>query len=320
MSAIIGTEWLNSNSLRNYPLSQLATQKANNSSFELPNEVFVDMKLAVPYMPGLKPSGFYISSITVYPQGFVFELGYDGEFQAPSVAVSSPVAFTGFSPYSSVAIKGVTSSSDYDFSQISGVAILGDISGLQNAIGTLTFNLAATRVEATVVSFGIKRISGIRVVNSGFTTPVLSGQISLTSGSNHSISVTSSSGYSSLRFNAVDGGGLTEACDCNDIELSPCIRTINGLTGDPQGNVSIVGGDCVFVNTSSDGISISDTCAKPCCGCNELNVVVGDVDNLNNKLSTLANEITILASSVAQLQNICLTSSVDSTSCAQDGG
>lgn len=320
MSAIIGTEWLNSNSLRNYPLSQLATQQANNSSFQIPDELFVDMKLAVPYIAGIKPSGFYISSITVYPQGFVFELGYDGDFQAPSIAVSSPVAFAGFTQNTSVGIKGVASSSTYDFSQIAGVAVIGDLSKLQGAVGTFTFNLAATRLESTVVSLGIKRISGVRVVNSGFTTPVLSGQISLQSGSNHSITVTSSPEYSALRFNAVDGGGLEETCDCNDIELSPCIRTINGLRGDAQGNIAIVGGDCVSVETDSDGITISDTCAKPCCGCNELQVVVTDTENLNSRLTELANQITLLASSVADLQNVCLGSSIDPTSCAQDGG
>lgn len=320
MSAIIGTEWLNSNSLRNYPLSQLATQKANNSSFELPNEVFVDMKLAVPYMPGLKPAGFYISSITIYPQGFVFELGYSGDFQAPSVAVSSPIAFTGFSQYSSVSIKGVTSSSVYDFSQISGVAVLGDISGLEGAVGTLTFDLVATRLESTVISLGLKRISGVRVVNSGFTTPVLSGQISLTSGANHSISVTPSPTYSVLRFNAIDGDGLAEICDCNDIELSPCVRTINNLHGDAQGNITIVGGDCVTVSTTADGISISESCAKPCCGCNELNAIVGDVNNLNGTVTGLGNEIGVLSGSIVQLQNACLAAQLDPTSCAQDPG
>jgi len=320
MSAIIGTEWLNSNSLRNYPLSQLATQQANNSSFEMPNELFVDMKLAVPYIAGLKPAGFYISSITVYPQGFVFELGYDGEFQAPSIAVSSPVAFAGFTQNTSVTIKGISSGSIYDFSQISGVAIIGDVTKLQGAVGTLTFNLAGSRLESTVISFGLKRISGIRVVNSGFTTPVLSGQISLQSGSNHSIAVTSSSEYSSLKFNAVDGGGLAETCDCNDIELSPCIRTINGLLGDAQGNFTVVGGDCVTVSNGANSISISDTCAKPCCGCNELQVVVTDTENLNNRLTELALQITQLASSVATLQNVCLSSSTDPTSCAQDPG
>jgi hypothetical protein len=320
MSGIIGTEWLNTNSLRNYPLSQVATQAATNSSFELPDSVFVDMKLAVPYIDGMHPANFYISSITVYPQGFVFEIGYDGSFTVPSIAVSAPIGFSGFTQYSSVVINGVTNSSTYDFSQISGVAVLSDITALQNNVGTTTFNKDGTRLESTVISFGPRRISGIRVINSGFTTPVLSGQISLESGSNHSIQVTSSPSYSSLKFNAIDGGGLTASCGCNDITLNPCIRTINNVSGDAQGNLVIAGGDCIKVDNTSEGLSISDTCAKPCCGCNELQVVVGDVSTMSTQLNALALQISQLASEVNQLQTTCLGSSIDSTSCATDGG
>lgn len=320
MSGIIGTEWLNTNALRNYPLSQAATQTASNSSLELPDNLFVDMKLAVPYINGMHPANFYISAITVYPQGFVFEIGYDGAFSVPSIAVSSPVAFSGFTQYSSVLIKGVTNSNTYDFSQISGVAVLGDISAIQTLVGTTTFTKAATRLESSVISFGPKRISGIRVVNSGFTTPVLAGQISLQSGSNHSIQVTTSGNYSTLKFNAIDGGGLSDTCGCNDVTLNPCIRTINGIHGDAQGNLAIVGGDCIKVDTSDTGLAISDTCAKPCCGCNELQVVVGDVTTMTTQLNTLALQISQLASAVNQLQTTCLGSSIDSTSCAQDGG
>jgi hypothetical protein len=158
------------------------------------------------------------------------------------------------------------------------------------------------------------------VVNSGFTTPVLSGQVSLQSGSNHSIQVTSTSGYSVLKFNAVDGGGLTADCGCNDVTLNPCIRTVNGVSGDAQGNLVVAGGDCIKVTSSSDGLSIADTCAKPCCGCNELQVVVGDVTTMSTQLNTLALQISQLASAVNQLQTTCLGSSIDSTSCAQDGG
>lgn len=320
MSGIIGTEWLNTNSLRNYPLSQSATQQATNSSLEIPDNLFVDMKLAVPYINGMHPADFYISSITVYPQGFVFEIGYDGAFSVPSIAVSSPVAFTGFTQYSSIAIKGVTNSAIYDFSQISGVAVLGDIAALQNRVGTTTFNKQAARLESTVISFGPRRISGVRVINSGFTTPVLAGQISLQSGSNHSIQVTSAANYSTLKFNAIDGGGLSADCGCNDVTLNPCIRTVNGIHGDAQGNLAIVGGDCIKVATSDAGLSISDTCAKPCCGCNELQVVVGDVGDMTTQLNTLALQISQLASAVNQLQTTCLGSSIDSTSCAHDGG
>ena len=324
MTNFIGTEWLNSNSLRNYPLSQSASATATNSLFKLPDWVLLDMKLAVPYIPGMTASDFYLSSLSIYPNGFVLEIGCQGVVSLPVIAVSSPVSFQTSSSSSSpisVPLKGVsTASATYDFSQASGVVVISERSAdLRPQRGTHTFSSDSGRLESSVISMGIRRISGLRVVNSGFTTPLISGQVSLQSGANHTIGVSQGVASTNLKFNAVDGGGLTVSCDCNDVELSPCIRTINNIHGDAQGNVAIVGGDCINVSTESDGISISDTCAKPCCGCNELQVVVGDVDAITSQLNTLAQQITLLASSVAQLQNICLASSMDPTSCAQDG-
>lgn len=321
MTNFLGTGWLNSNALRNYPLSQSATGQATNSSFKLPDYVLADMKLAVPYIPGVNPSDFYISSISIYPMGFVLEIGCQGVVSVPTVAVSSPIPYNlGDAAYVSVPLKGVSSTSaTHDFSQVSGVVVIPNgVSQIRPFRGTHTFSLDSTRIESSVISMGMRRISGLRVVNSGFTTPLISGQIALRSGANHSISVQDFSESTELKFNAIDGGGLTLTCDCNDVELSPCIRTINNIRGDAQGNISIVGGDCINISTEADGISISDTCAKPCCGCNELQVVVSDVDALTTQLNTLAQQITLLASSVAQLQNICLASSIDPTSCAQD--
>jgi hypothetical protein len=322
MSGVIGTEWLNSNSLRNYPLSQSATVLSTDSAFSVPDSFLVDMKLAVPYIPGLHPSDFYISSITVYSsRGILFEIGCAGTINVPKIAVSSPISFFNLNAlsYLSVPIKGVSSASAvYDFSQVFGTAVVGSSAGFEGVSGTFTFSPQATRLESTVVSMGPRRLTGIRVVGSGFTTPVLSGQIYLSSGSNHAIAVNVQPSYTDLKFNAIDGDGLAETCECNDVELSPCIRTINNIRGDAQGNIAIVGGDCINIATDADGIVVSDTCAKPCCGCNELQVVVSDVEALTSQLDLLQNQITLLASSVTQLQNICLASSIDPTSCAQD--
>jgi hypothetical protein len=72
------------------------------------------------------------------------------------------------------------------------------------------------------------------------------------------------------------------------------------------------------VESSNNEVSLADSCAKPCCGCNELQVVVSDVESMSAQLSGLANQIAILTSNVQSLQNICLGSSIDPTSCAAE--
>ena len=103
MSGIIGNGWLNTNSLRNYPLSQSASCLSSDGSMLIPDDLFVDLKIAVPYITGLSPARFYISRITIFPTGFIFEVGCilsavinsaATNITIPDVAVSAPIPFT----------------------------------------------------------------------------------------------------------------------------------------------------------------------------------------------------------------------------------
>ena len=323
MSGIIGNGWLNTNSLRNYPLSQSASCLSSDGSMLIPDDLFVDLKIAVPYITGLSSARFYISSITVLPTGFIFEVGCilatTTSITMKNIAVSAPIPFT-TPPYSSVSIKGTpsnySSNTSADLSQIIGTAVIGNPESIKNKTGANYFDFNGGCLESNTVSVGTKRLSGVKAVSSGSTTSLLTGQLILASGSNHTIKVQGNR----VTFNAIDGGGLSSDCQCNDITLDPCIRTINNIGSDNIGNITIEGGDCISVTTDAgaNGITLSDSCAKPCCGCNELTVVSTDVDSLVTQLNELARQIGILSSNVTSLQNTCLASSVDPSSCAQD--
>ena len=326
MSGIIGNGWLNTNSLRNYPLSQSASCLSIDESMAIPDDLFVDLKIAVPYVVGVSPARFYVSTITVFPTGFVFEIGCaivtsTVNITMSSAAVSALIPFD-LAQYSCVSIKGTpnnysnsSSPNTVDLSQIIGTVVVGNPQSIKSKTGVNYFNLSGGSIESSAVSIGTKRLSGIKVFSSGSTTPLLAGQLVLQSGSNHRIL----SQGDKIIFNAIDGGGLSSDCPCNDITLSPCIRTINGITPSTIGDITVQGGDCITVEPgSTSSILISDSCAKPCCGCNELSVVATDVDSLVTQLNTLANQIAILSANVTSLQNTCLSSSVDPSSCAAD--
>jgi hypothetical protein len=296
----------------------------------IPDDLFVDLKIAVPYITGISPARFYVSSITVFPTGFVFEIGCSlvtASFTAsiPTAAVSAVVPFN-LPHYSCVTIKGTPNNYSsvivttgvppaVDLSQTTGTVVIGNPQSIKNKTGVNYFDSSGGSIESSTVSIGTKRLSGIKIFSSGSTTPLLTGQLVLQSGSNHRIL----SQGDKIIFNAIDGGGLSSDCPCNDITLSPCIRTINGITPSTIGDITVQGGDCITVEPgSSSSILISDSCAKPCCGCNELSVVATDVDSLVTQLNTLANQIAILSANVTSLQNTCLSSSVDPSSCAAD--
>lgn len=320
MPELVGLAWLNTNAFRNYPLSQSATCVSADAGLTLPDSFIVDMKLAVPYISGLHPSGFHISSLSCLPQGFVLTVGYSyGGTTVPVVAATVPVQFGSFVENMVVELAGVKSSSaPYDFSQVSGFVTIGSVTGVSGYSGRAEFDVNAGRLESTVVTFGIRRISGIRVLQSGSETPVIRGQVNLASGSNHSIAVVPVGSVTDIRLNAVSSEGFSEDCGCGEVTLGPCIRTVNSRGPDAAGNFSIVGGDCVNVTGTDNGLSLSDTCAKPCCGCAELDVVNQDLEALRQQIQSLISQAGNLRSNMEQLQTTCLGSQFTPESCAPE--
>jgi len=320
MPKIVGTEWFNENENRNYPLSQSATAKSINADTTIPDNFLVDLKLAVPYIPGFHPTGFYISGLTLYPQGLVITFGYkDNTKTLTSIATSVPITYASFEKYNTYTINGLqTKSSDYDFSQIYGFVTIGSVDNFKAINGKFDFDVTGTRLESTTISFGIKRISGMRVVNNGAETGILQGQIVLRSGSNHQIIVNSENNAKLLTFNAITTTGFVQECGCNDVALGPPIRTINNKGPDASGNFTISAGDCVSVDSSGTGLVLNDTCAKPCCGCTELSVLNQDLELLRTQVQSLSSFAGNLFSQMQTLQTTALGSSFTPESCAPE--
>jgi hypothetical protein len=324
MAETLGTGWLNKNSLRNYPLSQSATGISSDGSFELPDDLLLDMKLAVPFVyssgasaGSINPAKFYLSSLKVYPQGFVFFIGCDSK---PKIAVSDPIAFSA-AANSTVAIRGLAegSAANYDFSQAYGWAVLGNLESLKSKVGDISFTLAGGRLESSVLTYGLRRISGFKVFSDTNVSSLISGQVLLSSGSNHRMKVdgNDTAGYT-VQMIAVSSADFQEICECADIDLGPCIRKINGISPDSNGNIDINEGTCITVTNGSNAVTLKEICAKPCCGCTELETLVADVTALTSQLTFLQTQIGLLNASVTTLQDSCLASRVDSTSCNPD--
>jgi hypothetical protein len=327
MADTLGTSWLNANSLRNYPLSQMATGVATDSSFSIPDNLLLDMKLAIPFIANsaesisaINPSKFYISSIKVYPQGFIFFVGCDLN---PQIAVSEPVSFSNAQEYDTVAVRGIfkpisASGQYFDFSQVYGFAVIGDVSSLKTVTGDIPFDINGARLESSVISYGPRRISGIKVFSDSSTSSLLTGQVILASSTNHRMTLTSTADAHTITMSAINDDDMQEDCGCNDIQLGDCIRTINGVAPDSSGNIDILGGDCIEITPGGSSLTIKDTCAQPCCGCEELNALVTDVTGLTSQLTLLQSKIELLNGAISTLQDTCLASRVDAASCTSD--
>ena len=88
---------------------------------------------------------------------------------------------------------------------------------------------------------------------------------------------------------------------CSSDLLSGCIRTINGVTPNPSGALSVVGDACVSVTAAQNGLQFEDKCSKPCCGCSELQAVTTDLVRFGDAANSLTNFMNRLEGSVNRM-------------------
>ena len=90
--------------------------------------------------------------------------------------------------------------------------------------------------------------------------------------------------------------GYTDGCDCNGEDLN-VIRTINGISTE---NITIVGNDCIDVETEGNILKISDKCSKPCCGCAETAFINQTVNDLRSSVATLSANASALSNRITE--------------------
>lgn len=290
MPSTVQTEWLNQNALRAYPFAENSTRLPSDGSggtmgegYALPNYLVVDAILSLPYAEEL-PS-LFVSSVslaggvaTVVLSAHVDSTDTDsivGSVSTEASGTNVAVPFAGSGDY-----EGAT-----------GAIVFGDLSRFDANYpdGIFAFDRSQTTLEARCVRPSARCVSGVLATDSdnAYSTRALSGVVSLIAGANVRLSYVS--GSNAIRIDVDSNSGYNEECEC---DRSSKVRTINGIS---VSDVLIEGGDCISVETSNGRITISDTCAKPCCGCEELNF-------LNSKSNEIVTAITRLSALSESLQ------------------
>ena len=319
MANIIGLGWLNTNATRNYPLSQEAVY-ASDVGFALPDDLILDMRLSVPYSPTIKPFYFYLKAISAFAHGLIVEIGYHNpksSAEEATVAVSEAIAVDTHTSPSSYILTGVATNDDYDFSNVVGTISIGNLAQVaENAPGRVEFGTEAY-IESTVISLNTVGVSSLRVGDSlqGSGT-ALTGHVVMRPRTNFGIQV--STLENSLAFSALDGLGLESDCTCEgEINLGPCIRTVNSLPPDNQGNIDLAAGTCISIATAgTNTILISETCSEPCCGCEQLDIFVADLRDLESGFERLDSYITALAGAVESIRSSAFGSVIAASGCS----
>lgn len=273
---IWNAEWPNINSQRKYPFSQDAGLSVGG--FEVPTDLVVDFVLPVNVSAAPDPTLFHLKQLGVFGSGVVLSFAYDD-----TVFATVSVATDGFKPYTTYPVQGAGA-----FSDSKGWITIGDLEATLRSPGSYTFDAPSGRLLPSVIRPRLRTVSSLSIVNGEDVGQPLTGDIALVAGRNFRLRVDVSGPKPKIFLDAISGAGTVSPCTCSDLdENAPCIRTINGVHPADNGNINLIGSDCVQITPGNAEITVTDSCSKPCCDCRELNALTQTLQVIQNQMQTM---------------------------------
>ena len=268
MPQIDNLDFLNLNTLRNYPIKEGMSRTDVDGVFTIPNDFIADLQIAASYDP---TRGYYISKIANFEDSIVVEISDNS-----SVLVGSfTVLASGFSEYA----KFFLTATD-DYVGATGVICIGWLTNITSQpTGNFTFTLAHTELEARASIPALKGINRLIFKNASGKTFAATGDVEIYAQTNLRFS---SPAANHIVIDAGENLGLNTDCS----SLLPCIKTINGVPPDEEGNFTLDFSDCAELTPipANTGLLLADQCCKPCTGCN-------DIEELTNRLTATESQL-----------------------------
>lgn len=294
---IWNAEWPNINSQRKYPFAQNAA--LTSGDFELPNDLIVDFVLPVNVSAAPDPTAFHLKQLGVFGSGIILSFAYDG-----TVFSTVNVAAAGFIPYTTYPVLGVS-----PFADSKGWITIGQLSSILKHPGAYSFDVSTGRLLSSVIRPRLRTVASLSIVNGEDVGAPLTGDIVLVAGRNFRLRVDLSGTKPAIILDAISGAGTVSPCTCSTLdENAPCIRTLNGVSPADNGNINLVGSDCVQITTGTAELKLEDSCSKPCCDCRELQVVTQTLETMQNQLQTMENTAQRLDQELSNTQGNILAS------------
>jgi len=304
-------EWLNRNSQIAYPFAADSTQRDASDSFSLPDDFFVDIGV---YLGGGSPvefSNYFLHTLSIFDAGVNFTIAYTDGSTITDVAVGSVPRVT-HTKNASYRIIGVGDA----FADVSGYATIGQFTGLDSQpAGHWVFGVNDSRLEMHAIRPMIRGVSALRTLCDGDLSERFTGDVILKAGKNMRITPVIVSGQDPVFvFDAIDGEGTVEQCDCREDIPNP-VTSINGIPIGPDGNFTLSGDTCLTVSPKTHGIELANPCSEPCCGHEEAKTVTQAMELLYKQMATMDAMIATLSARITQVDAVVLGSKVGDHGC-----
>ena len=292
---ITSLDWLAENSQRRYPLHEDAGLRDSSNSFSIPNDFIVDLVLMVHADSAIDVTLFHVISIGVFGSGVSISIGYNGT-TIGTVAIDTAT----FTRNKTFLFTGSGS-----FFDAVGKIVIGTLETVVQSAGFFSFDVANGCLEPSVIRPDIRGVSSVKLQNGTDVSDPIQDDIVLQAGRNFMITLVPPpfpGEPSRIVFNAISGEGLNQGCSCDEAADLPCVKTINGILPDNAGNFALLGDDCLTLDAISNGLQLKDECAKPCCGCTELDVLNTTLGTVMTQVLTLENLGSRLEQAIQTLQ------------------
>lgn len=296
LGGIYNIEWLNANSQRKYPFDDSCSLMDVSGTIQVPNDLIVDFLLPVHVDSTIDPSKFHLLRIATFGLGVSITFGYDG---TPIGSIS--IEISSFSRNQVFYFAGTGT-----FYDSVGKVTIGSLDNIRRFSGAYDFSLINARLIPRVIIPDIRGVSAISIQNGNDVSDPVTGDVILQAGRNFSIAYVAGDGSPSnpnrFLLNAIEGAGLNTDCTCGEANNGPCIKKINGIAPNSDGEFFLEGSDCVLLDEIANGIQVVDECAKPCCGCSELDVVKTTLQTMVDQVNSLTSLGERLETSVSLLE------------------
>lgn len=261
MPSIDSLDFLNTNALRNYPIKEGVSRVSTDGIFTIPNSFIVDLQLAVSYDPAKR---FYLSRLSNLDDNIVVEISDE----ANALVGTFTIITANHWQYKDYYLVPTSS-----FAGAVGTLCVTTLNSIiEQPSGIFQFTMATTEFEARTCVPALKGINRILFSNLNGETYALSGDVILQARTNLRFKLDPDED-NKIIIDAGEGLGLNTICS----DPIQCIKTINGIPPDDDGNFTMDFSDCVTLSPipAGTGLLIEDICCKPCMGCNDIEELTG---------------------------------------------
>lgn len=278
-------DFLNLNSLRGFPIRETSDRTSNDGRFILPDDFIVDFIMAV---NADVSSRYYINELINLPEQIIVNI---------SNQLGTLIgAFT-------IVVATHTINKEYylqptaEFAGASGKLVVAQLENIKKQpTGTVLFDFSSTEFETRTIlplPQGISRLVFEDDNNNQFS---ITGDVKLQGRLNMRFRKEDDTVF----FDAGNGLGLNKTC----VSDGPPIKTINHIPPTSDGNFNISFLDCDSIEPITNGIVLSDSCNKPCLGCDEIGQLTDRLVTLEADMIKLRKFYDDLNAIAIQLNNV----------------